>query len=241
MNALFRMLAGVPLPLLHAVGGLLGWLVWWLAPDYRSASGRTPKPPDSRRAIPPGDRRGRCRWWETSLGVGTPQGESLLPKIVRWDGVAGFEAALDARKGVILISPHRRQLGDSRQAARRTPFGDLRPITALFRPPRKKFMADLIAGSGPAPACRPCRPPWRRRARADAHCAMAATPACLPDQVPPLGQGVWAPFFGRQAYTMTLCRAWRSRPGLACFSACASGLPRGAATRSGSSPSTAPR
>eukprot|EP01035_Chromulina_nebulosa_P036751 gene36751-49553_t len=26
----------------------------------------------------------------------------------------------------------------------------------------------------------------------------------LPDQVPPFGQGVWAPFFGRPAYTMTL-------------------------------------
>jgi Kdo2-lipid IVA lauroyltransferase/acyltransferase len=26
----------------------------------------------------------------------------------------------------------------------------------------------------------------------------------LPDQVPPLGQGVWAPFFNRPAYTMTL-------------------------------------
>ena len=26
----------------------------------------------------------------------------------------------------------------------------------------------------------------------------------LPDQVPPSGLGVWAPFFGRDAYTMTL-------------------------------------
>jgi KDO2-lipid IV(A) lauroyltransferase len=26
----------------------------------------------------------------------------------------------------------------------------------------------------------------------------------LPDQVPPLGMGVWVPFFGRPAYTMTL-------------------------------------
>ncbi|PZP68291.1 MAG: lysophospholipid acyltransferase family protein, partial [Delftia acidovorans] len=26
----------------------------------------------------------------------------------------------------------------------------------------------------------------------------------LPDQVPPEGQGVWSPFFGRDAYTMTL-------------------------------------
>jgi Kdo2-lipid IVA lauroyltransferase/acyltransferase len=26
----------------------------------------------------------------------------------------------------------------------------------------------------------------------------------LPDQVPPRGQGTWAPFFGKPAYTMTL-------------------------------------
>jgi KDO2-lipid IV(A) lauroyltransferase len=26
----------------------------------------------------------------------------------------------------------------------------------------------------------------------------------LPDQVPPLHQGIWAPFFGKPAYTMTL-------------------------------------
>jgi KDO2-lipid IV(A) lauroyltransferase len=30
------------------------------------------------------------------------------------------------------------------------------------------------------------------------------TVGLLPDQVPPEGQGVWAPFFGQPAYTMTL-------------------------------------
>jgi KDO2-lipid IV(A) lauroyltransferase len=32
----------------------------------------------------------------------------------------------------------------------------------------------------------------------------AQTVGLLPDQVPPAGQGVWAPFFGERAYTMTL-------------------------------------
>ena len=30
------------------------------------------------------------------------------------------------------------------------------------------------------------------------------TVGLLPDQVPPDGMGVWAPFFGQPAYTMTL-------------------------------------
>ena len=31
----------------------------------------------------------------------------------------------------------------------------------------------------------------------------------LPDQVPSSGEGVWAPFFGRHAYTMIVARAAR--------------------------------
>jgi len=39
----------------------------------------------------------------------------------------------------------------------------------------------------------------------------------LPDQVPPLGQGVWAPFLGRPAYTMTLLARLAQQPGVRVF------------------------
>jgi len=72
---------------------------------------------------------------------------------------------------------------------------------------------------------RPSRQPWLRevmstaRARPGLHTAPTTLAGVkqmikalkkgqslglLPDQVPPLGMGVWAPFFGREAYTMTL-------------------------------------
>jgi KDO2-lipid IV(A) lauroyltransferase len=35
----------------------------------------------------------------------------------------------------------------------------------------------------------------------------------LPDQVPPQGMGQWAPFFGKQAYTMTLAARLASQTG----------------------------
>ena len=35
----------------------------------------------------------------------------------------------------------------------------------------------------------------------------------LPDQVPVIGEGVWAPFFGRQAYTTTLVQRLQSITG----------------------------
>ena len=35
----------------------------------------------------------------------------------------------------------------------------------------------------------------------------------LPDQVPPEGLGEWAPFFGKRAYTMTLCTRLAAQTG----------------------------
>ena len=49
----------------------------------------------------------------------------------------------------------------------------------------------------------------------------------LPDQVPPLGQGVWAPFLGRPAYTMTLLPRLAQQTGAACFLSVCERLPRG--------------
>jgi len=39
----------------------------------------------------------------------------------------------------------------------------------------------------------------------------------LPDQVPPDGQGVWAPFFGLPAYTMTLAARLAQQTGADCY------------------------
>jgi KDO2-lipid IV(A) lauroyltransferase len=49
----------------------------------------------------------------------------------------------------------------------------------------------------------------------------------LPDQVPSKGEGEWAEFFGRPAYTMTLAARLAERPGVACFLAYARRLPAG--------------
>ena len=47
------------------------------------------------------------------------------------------------------------------------------------------------------------------------------------DQVPGEGEGEWAEFFGRPAYTMTLAAKLAARPGLACFLAYGRRLERG--------------
>jgi KDO2-lipid IV(A) lauroyltransferase len=74
----------------------------------------------------------------------------------------------------------------------------------MYRPPKKAALKPLIEGA---------------RARHNLHLAPANLSGVrilaktlkkgepiglLPDQVPQEGEGVWAPFFGRDAYTMTL-------------------------------------
>ena len=49
----------------------------------------------------------------------------------------------------------------------------------------------------------------------------------LPDQVPGEGEGEWAEFFGRPAYTMTLAGKLAEREGVRCFLVFGRRLPRG--------------
>src|SRR6202008_3166972 len=51
--------------------------------------------------------------------------------------------------------------------------------------------------------------------------------AMLPDQVPGTGEGEWAEFFGRPAYTMTLAMRIVERAGIEAFLASSRHLPRG--------------
>ncbi len=229
MTFLFRLLARVPLRWMHALGALLGWLVWWSAPTYRrrfadnaEAAGFTPA--QYRPAIAAAGAMAAELPWLWSR----PRGESLLPRIVRWEGVAELEAALAARKGVILISPHVGSWETLGQAVGERFVAQYGPITALFRPARKKWMAALIAGSRDRPGLHTLPTSvagvrgLMRTLRAGGYTGI------LPDQVPPLGQGVWAPFFGRPAYTMTLLPRLAQQTGARVFLGLCERLPRGA-------------
>ena len=229
MIALFRLLARVPLPLMHAVGGWLGWLVWWLAPDYRKRfkdnaerAGFTPA--QYRPAIAAaGAMAAELPWlWAR------PQGESVLPRNLRWDGVPELESALAARKGVIMITPHVGCWEILGQAVAERFVDAHGPMTALFRPSRKKWMAELIAGSRDRRGLQMLPTSvggvrgLMRTLRSGGYTGI------LPDQVPPLGQGVWAPFFGRPAYTMTLLPRLAQQTGARVFLTVCERLPRGA-------------
>ena len=79
-----------------------------------------------------------------------------------------------------------------------------RPMTVLFRMPRKAWLQALVAIARPRPGLDTATTTLAGvrqllRALRQGDCV-----GLLPDQVPPLQLGVWAPFFGQPAYTMTL-------------------------------------
>ncbi|MEN9543473.1 MAG: hypothetical protein RLZZ598_306 [Pseudomonadota bacterium] len=227
LKAVLDALAGWPLWLLHAIGAPVGWLTWLASPSYRrrfranAAQAGVPWP-QARRAIPAAGRL----LLELPPLWRRPQG-APLPMPVCWQGTELLAAAHAEGKGLLLLTPH---LGCFEAAAQSYAerFGARAPITVLYRPARKPWLRELVDGS-------------RRRPRLDAAPATLSgvrqmiralrrgeAVGLLPDQVPPEGMGVWAPFFGQPAYTMTLAARLVQQTGCAVALVWCRRLPRGA-------------
>ena len=204
ISLIFRALARLPLRFMQAVGAGLGWLVWLLSPRYRrqmrdnlTAAG-VPLSVEREAIASAGRMVAELPWlWMR------PHGQGVLER-VDWEGAEHFEAAMRAGRGVIITSPHLGcwEIGAQAFAERYGPqFG---PLVAMFRPPRKAWLVPLVTHSrgrawlDTAPTSLAGIRQLMRTLRAGGYTAV------LPDQVPPEGQGVWAPWMGREAYTMTL-------------------------------------
>ena len=203
MLSLVRWLSRWPLWLLHALGAALGWLTYALSPSYR---GRL-RANAELAGIGAADRRasvaeaGRLVAELPRLWL-RPAAQAIVDP-VRWDGLERLQALLDGGRGLVLLTPHLGSFEVSAQAYAQQ-FGQRQPITVLYRPARKRWLRELeeTARARPALATAPATLAGvRQMLRA---LKRGETVGLLPDQVPPEGMGVWVPFFGRDAYTMTL-------------------------------------
>jgi KDO2-lipid IV(A) lauroyltransferase len=203
MPFLLRWLSRRSLRFLHALGAVLGWVAYLASTAYRRrlvehAALAGIAPAQRRRSVAEAGRMGA-----EGLRLWLRPADEPIADPVHWEGAAHIDAALAKGRGLLLLTPHLGSFEMSAQAYAER-FGAQAPITVLYRPARH---------------------PWLRRfqERARARPALATAPASLggvrqmlralqrgqavgllPDQVPPYGQGVWARFFGRPAYTMTL-------------------------------------
>jgi KDO2-lipid IV(A) lauroyltransferase len=201
---IFHFLAHLPLPLMQRVGAALGWCVWWLSPSYRrnfkanvQAAGVAWR--DARPAVAAiGAMVAELPW------VWMRPPSATLDGLVTWDGAAHFEAAMQAGKGAIIMSPHLGAWEIGAQAIAEK-FGPTHgPLVALFRPARKAWLEPLVANARTRPYLDSAPTSLAGVRTLIRTLRNGGYTAILPDQVPPKGQGVWAPFFGREVYTMTL-------------------------------------
>jgi Kdo2-lipid IVA lauroyltransferase/acyltransferase len=226
MRILVRWLSRWPLWFLHALGGGMGWLVYWLSPAYRrrlldnariaGLSG------DDRRAAVA--EAGRMVMELPRVWLRPP---SLpIPDPVHWNDLEVLDGLMVRGRGLVLLTPH---LGSFEVAAQAYTerFGAERPMTVLFRPARQAWLRALEADarSRPAMAAAPATLAGVRQLLRALQRGEAV--GMLPDQVPPEGQGVWAPFFGRPAYTMTLASRLAQQTGAAIGLLWTTRLPRG--------------
>jgi KDO2-lipid IV(A) lauroyltransferase len=203
MLTLFRWLSGLSLRFLHSIGGGLGWITYAASPTYRRRMQANAAQAGLAGASwrPAVASAGRMVMELPVLWL-RPPGEPILPH-VRFENEQLLAEALARGKGVLLLTPHMGCFEVTAQAIAER-FGPVRPITVLYRPARKPWLRELVKTSrerehlNAAPAT---LSGVRQMIRALRKGEMVGL---LPDQVPPEGMGVWAPFFGREAYTMTL-------------------------------------
>jgi KDO2-lipid IV(A) lauroyltransferase len=204
MVKLFRLLAHWPLWLLQWLGGAVGWLTYAASPTYRrhflaNAQLAGLQPRQVRGAIA---QAGRLMLELPYLWMRPPE-SSILHK-VRWQGDELLLEAHQQNRGIVFLQPHMGCFEVTGQAYAERFASEKRSVTLLFRQARKPWLRELVStarlrpGVGAAPANLAGVRQMLRALR------QGQAVGLLPDQVPPEGLGVWALFFGRPAYTMTL-------------------------------------
>lgn len=219
--ALFRFLAWIPLPILHAIGKIAGRVIYAWPGRYRKRLQTNAKqagytdPAFIRKAA------GQAG----AMILETPkvwlQNEQCLQKVHSNDDAVVHEALAEGR-GILYLTPH---LGCFEITARY--LIQHGPITVMYRPPRQAFLEPIMeqarntSGLKAVPAnMQGVREFVRALKRGEAV-------GMLPDQVPSSGDGVWAPFFNKQAYTMTLAGKLAVQTGVAVILTAGERLPAG--------------
>ncbi len=204
---LFRAAGALPLRINHALGALLGWLVWRLSPRHRRITrenfaqflAATGSSQTTLNAVIAEQGRG-----VSELAIAwTARIETLYSLVRECNGWEHVAAAKSVGRAIIFVTPH---LGCYDIGGR---YLESRiPVVALYQRPKQAWLEPLmqagrVRGGGST-------------ARADASgvrillktLKQGGNIVMLPDQVPAAqngkADGVWANFFSRPAYTMTL-------------------------------------
>lgn len=214
LSLILKPLTYLPLRVLHSLGAALGGLLFYCMPQAkkRAISNIT----QSQLAKNPANVKELAHKSFVELGktifetpmIWQKNETDLLSLVQQVHGWEIVKNALITGKGIIFLTPH---LGCFEITS--IYYGKQHPITVLYRPPKLKWLESLIL-----------------QGRARAGVTLAAANAggvrklmqalkrgeaigILPDQIPAAGEGEWADFFGKPAYTMSLASKLAEKTG----------------------------
>lgn len=229
LENLLGWIARLPLRWLHGAGALVGWLIWQTSPRFANRISGNLRASGLATADSDVPRLGRRVAMETGKGLlelvalWFRPAEDAAKLVIRTRGWELVDEVIQQGRGLLFLTPH---LGCFEASAH---YAAMRmPLTVLYRPPKMRWLE-----------------PWMRASRTRGHGRIAPTTlggvrqllralragqavGLLPDHVPGFGEGAWAPFFGRPAYTMTLAGRLQGATGCAVILAFCRRLPAGA-------------
>jgi KDO2-lipid IV(A) lauroyltransferase len=221
---MMRLLARLPLRVLHALGSILGWVIYGMSPTYRrhlrenlALAGYR----DARLRRATIAEAGKMLLEAPKVWL-RPRAESLA-LLREMDGLQHYDAARAAGKAVVLLTPHIGCFEICAQA-----FAERHPITVLYRPSKQDWLQPMIDRGRAQPGVSLASADLAGVRLLLGALKRRETLGILPDQVPGVGEGEWAEFFGRPAYTMTLAAKLARRPDVVCLLVAGERLPRGA-------------
>jgi Kdo2-lipid IVA lauroyltransferase/acyltransferase len=224
MRFVLSLIARLPLALLQRLGSVLGWSLYGISPTYRrhvrenlAAAGFGEDARLRRRAIAAAGQMALevpAIWFR-------PHAE-VIALVKETHGVEAAFAARDAGKALLFLTPH---MGCFEIAAQYA--AEQIPITVLFRPPKEAWLEPLMRAGRERGKLRLVPADLAGVREVFAALQRGEAVGFLPDQVPGVGEGDWAEFFGRPAYTMTLAARLAERANVATFLAFARRLPGG--------------
>jgi KDO2-lipid IV(A) lauroyltransferase len=199
---LFQRLASLPLPLLHRLGVLAGWLAYATSARYRRQLQKNLRlacgGDDYRRILPHAiAEAGKMVLELPKLWV--PPLQQVVAMVRQVDGWQHFEAAWSRGEGVLLIMPH---LGCFDMLGQY--MATRAPMTALYRPAKQAWLRPIVDAGRKRPILTMVPTDLSGVRRLLKALRRGETVGILPDQAPSAGEGVWLPFFNQPAYTMTL-------------------------------------
>ena len=202
ISHLFRWLSHFSLPTLHRLGSIAGLLTYRLSGRYRLRVQSNmilalQRPASAAELHSAAMETGRMMFelpylWQRPLAKVLGQ----VVEVVGWEQVEALRAE---GRAIVALTPH---MGCFEIVS--LYIGERMPMTVLYRPPKQSIIEPILRAGREQGHIKLAPADLGGVRRLIKALRQGEATGLLPDQAPGNGEGLWSPFFGKPAYTMTL-------------------------------------